>query len=373
MNDRVEDLRGWARSLGFDLFGVAPAKPAVTGSFFQKWLEAGHHGEMDYLARRARERLDPGEVLPGARSIICVGMIYSPRLPEVPGPGPKGRVARYAWGEDYHRVLGRKLNELASYLMEENGGRARSYVDTGPVLEREYAREAGLGWFGKNTNLIREGIGSWFLLGEIITDLDLERDDPVADRCGTCTRCIDACPTGAILEPYLLDSNACLAYLTIEHRGSIPRQHRASAGDLVFGCDICQEVCPWNREAPEATEEAFRPREETPGPDLVGLLEMGEAEWKRRTGRTAIRRAGWRGMRRNAAVALGNARDPSGVGPLVRTLGAADPLVRAHVAWALGRIGTPPCAAALRSALDGEEDPRVREEIETALGVGVVR
>lgn len=368
-----ERLREKARAIGFDLFGVAPARPAATGAFFTRWLEAGYQGGMDYLSRRARERSDPRLVLPEARTIVCVGVNYHARDPGGDGGAPFGRVARYAWGEDYHRVLGKGLDELAEFLRRAGAAAARGYVDTGPVLEREYAARAGIGWFGKNTNLIREGTGSWILLGEIITDLEMEPDVPVPDRCGTCTRCIDACPSGAILEPYLVDSASCIAYLTIEHRGTIPRELRAPTGLHVFGCDICQEVCPWNRKAPETDQEAFRPREGVPNPGLVALLEMTEEEWRSWFPRSAIRRAGRQGLRRNAAVALGNSGDRSVVPALIRALGDPDPSLRAHVAWALGRLGDAAGEEALREGLETEQDPLVRDEIEAALGTEVVR
>ncbi|MCZ6602363.1 MAG: tRNA epoxyqueuosine(34) reductase QueG [Planctomycetota bacterium] len=368
MSDLKEALRRRARALGFDLFGVTRATPPSTGEFFHEWLGAGYHGEMEYLARRERERADPQQLLPGARSIICVGMNYFAEEPETVPSGPAGRVARYAWGEDYHRVMGKKLKELAGFVRESADGGARAYVDTGPVLEREYAARAGIGWFGKNTNLIREGLGSWFLIGEILTDVELEADDPVPDRCGTCVRCIEACPTGAILEPYLLDSNACISYLTIEYRGVIPREHREPMGDWVFGCDICQDVCPWNRKAPETEEDAFRPRDGVPRAELIGLLEMTEDEWRNRFRQSAIKRAGWRGMRRNAAVALGNTNDRACVPALAATIGGDDPILRAHAAWALGRLGGEEAARALACALEREDDAMVREEIEAALG-----
>ena len=366
-----ESLRNKAIELGFDLFGVARAAPATTADFFAGWLDAGYQGEMGYLSRRAKERGDPRRILAGARSVICVGTNYYSREPDEPRGPLSGRVARYAWGEDYHRVMGKKLRHLADYLERQTEGTARCYVDTGPVLEREYASLAGLGWFGKNTMMIREGLGSWILLGEILTDLDLDPDDPVANRCGTCTRCIDACPTGAILEPYLLDSNACISYLTIEYRGVIPEAMRGPVGDYVFGCDICQDVCPWNHKIPETGEEAFRPREGIVRPDLVSLLEMTEEEWRTLTSRSAIRRTGWRGMRRNAAVALGNSRAAGAVPALRKAMKDPDPLLRAHVAWALGRLDDAGAKTALRDALPREDDPLVRREIDAALGRNV--
>jgi epoxyqueuosine reductase len=325
--DRKESLRREAEALGFHLFGVAPARPAATGEFFARWLGDGYHAEMGYMARRVEERMDVGKILPGARSIICVGVSYNGKMPDA--SGLRGRIARYARGEDYHAWMGKKLERLAARIP----GKARWYVDTGPVLEREYAVRAGLGWFGKNTNLIRQGTGSYLLLGEIITDLLLPPDAPVPDRCGTCTACIDACPTDAIREPYRVDSNACIAYLTIEHRGAIPEEHREGMGDWVFGCDICQEVCPWNGKAPEVRDPWEGGR-----PDLISLLEMTEDQFRERFRGTAVRRTGWRGMRRNAAVALGNSADPTAAPPLERALDDPDPMVREHAARALGQL-----------------------------------
>ena len=375
-----ETLRRRAREVGLDLFGVAPARPASTGDFFVRWLEQGRHGTMEYLARRAEVRLDPGRLLPGARSVVAVGLNYhiidedAGEAPPGPPPsgGPSGRVARYAWGRDYHRVMGSKLKALARTLVDATDGAARTYVDTGPVLERDVAARAGLGWFGKNTNLLREGLGSWFFLGVLITDRELPPDDPVADRCGTCTACLDACPTDALPEPYLLDSNLCISYLTIEHRGTIPAGLREPVGDWVFGCDICQDVCPWNREAPPSTEPDFAARPGVPRADLVALLRMTEEQWQLWFRGSAVKRATRRGLRRNAAVALGNAADPRTIPALIEALGDDDPLLRGHVAWALGRLGDAPTAtAALRAALDGETEPAVRSEIEAALGAGV--
>jgi epoxyqueuosine reductase len=276
-------------------------------------------------------------------------------------------LARYARGDDYHAIFEEKLGALARFL-ETNGGRAKCYVDYGPVLERDLAQRAGLGWIGKNTVLIHPEIGSYIFLGEILTDLELEPDPPfTADRCGTCTRCIEACPTGAIKGPRELDARLCISYLTIELRGPIPRELRPLIGNRVFGCDICQEVCPWNRYIPETKEERFKPRE-VPGSELVELMGLDDDAFERRYGTSPVSRAKRGGFLRNVAVALGNWGAPEAVPALARALDDPDPLVRGHAAWALGRIGSAESEAALAQRRGEEEDDSVREEIELALG-----
>jgi epoxyqueuosine reductase len=281
-------------------------------------------------------------------------------------------VARYARGEDYHRVMGDRLGILADRIREAfPGTRARPYVDTGPVLERELAQRAGLGRFGKNTNLLHRS-GSWFLLGEIFLDLELEPDEPVADMCGSCTRCLDACPTGALPEPYRLDSRRCISYWTIEHRGAVPIEMREQIGDWVFGCDICQEVCPWNGR-PQRSGLTAQGHEELALSvdraeiDLPGLLALGATDYDRLLRPTALHRAKRGGLRRNAAVAMGNRGDARYVAPLAVALGDEDATVRAHAAWSLGRIPCDDARAALRAALRSEVDAAVRSELLAAL------
>jgi epoxyqueuosine reductase len=329
------------RGLGFDLVAIGPAVPPDRGPAFEAWLDAGYAGTMGYLERGRGRRLDPGQVLPGARSLVACALNY---YQGADGPGP-AHVARYAWGDDYHDVLAPRLAALLDAIRAgAPGAEGRAYVDTGPVLERELAARAGLGWVGKNTMLLHPALGSFFFVGVILTTAELGFDAPLADRCGTCTRCLEACPTGAFVAPYVLDARRCIAYLTIEHRGPIPAELRPGLGGLAFGCDVCQDVCPWNRRAPVTAEAAFLARDL---PDLAGLATLDDETYRRRLRGSPLRRARRRGLARNGAVALGNGRDPAAGAALARALEDADPDVREHAAWALARL-------AARS--DGDDD-----------------
>jgi len=361
-----------AKELGFELVGIAPAKPPAHGEFYMDWLSRGFAGAMAYLWRpdAVRRRLDPTEALPGARAIVVVAMNYL-NGNEGPAADPSRPViARYARGTDYHAVFEEKLEALAKSLGEIVGGQPSvlCYVDYGPVLERDHAQRAGLGWIGKNTLLINSDIGSYVFLGEILTDAPLDFDEPfVPDHCGTCERCIDACPTGAIVGPREVDSRLCISYLTIELRGPIPRQLRPLIGNRVFGCDICQEVCPWNNEAPMTTEERFLPRVDIVGPKLVQLMDVDEDEFSKRYGDTPMSRGKRRGLLRNVAVALGNWGDPVALPALERGLNDDDELVRGHSAWSLGRLGITEAHEALRARARLETDRWVLEEIGLAM------
>jgi epoxyqueuosine reductase len=369
-----------AREAGFDLVGVASAEPfAREQAVVLERLAHGMMGQLPwYTEARVRRGCDPQAILPGARSIISVACSYyadsSTRPPTGSGrtddgqPPPHGRVARYAWYRDYHAVLKKRLKGLVG-MVQEGLGRSfahKLYVDDGPMLDREVARRAGIGFTGKNTNILTRA-GSWVLLGQLVTDLELEPDRPLAKSCGSCRTCIPACPTGAITSDYVLDSNRCIAYLTIEHRGPIPREMRPLMGDWVFGCDICQDVCPVNlrRAAPAAAP--LSPPQDT-SLELVELLEMDEAQFAERFAGSPIRRAKLAGMQRNACIALGNLRAVEAVPALTKALIQAAPLVRGHAAWALGRIGTMDGRRALAEASAVEQDPWVREEIALALG-----
>jgi epoxyqueuosine reductase len=377
MDSRVtaELLKRWAAEVGFDRAGVASVEPAATGEAFLRWLARGDQAGMDWLGRRVDARLEPASVLPGARSVLCVALQYAP-LSDAAGkavPEPEGDlwpgVARYARGRDYHDLMHERLAALeARIAMEFPGVVSRRYVDTGPVLERELAARAGLGAIGKNTNLLHPEAGSWFLLGELFLSLDLAPDVPLADLCGTCTRCLDACPTGALPEPYRLDSNRCISYWTIEHRGPLPAEAREGMGAWVFGCDVCQEVCPLNT----SPAGAIHPELELPPRrrelDLAGLLRLGRDDYVERFRGSPMKRAKREGLQRNAAVAMGNRRDPAYVPALAAALGDGEPLVRAHAAWALGRIGGPAARAALETARGREEEEAVEREIAAALG-----
>jgi epoxyqueuosine reductase len=377
--ERAELLKSWAREAGFDRAGVASLEPLERGEVFVRWLARGDHAGMDWLARRVGTRLTPAEVLPGARSALCVALRYAPPAGEEEAGPPAGdlwpRVARYARGRDYHNLMGKRLRKLARRVREAFPGCAtRAYVDTGPVLERELAARAGLGVQGKNTCLLtREG--SYFLLGELFSTLDLAPDAPLADLCGRCTRCLDACPTGALPEPYRLDANRCISYWTIEHRGAIPEAFRDRLAGWVFGCDVCQEVCPWNlrRDLPAGHPDFALPPERA-GLDLTGLLALDEGSYRGRFRGSALQRARLGGLKRNAALAMasrgarGGRREPRYAEALARALGDGDPLVRRHAAWALGRVGGRRARAALRRALAAEADPEVAAEVRAALG-----
>jgi epoxyqueuosine reductase len=387
-----------AHELGFDLVGVATAGPSQTFDAYAGWLAHGYAGEMDYLARARNlaRRRDLDEILPGARSVIAVAMNYAARERGSEGDkvtrwqGDKvtgsfevtlsprhlvtvssGQVARYARNDDYHDVMLARLEALIDFMRAAAGPpvQARPYVDTGPVLEREWAQRAGLGWFGKNTNLIHPRLGSWLLLGEVVTDLALDPDPPFAlDHCGTCTRCLDACPTDAFVSPRVLDARRCISYLTIELKGPIPAELRPLMGDWIFGCDVCQAVCPWNQKFARPTAEpAFQPRDDLAAPDLLALLALDDDSFCRRFQGSPIRRAKRRGLLRNVAVALGNSGNPTAVPALAQALHDYEPLVRRHAAWALGRIGSTGAQAALRQALPAEADPEVKDEIILAL------
>ena len=340
-----EDVKRQAIAVGFDLCGIAAAESYPELGFLQQWLDRGFDGEMHYMRRSAGRRADVRAVLPSARSIIALGTVYKvERVPPAKtNAGRRAAIACYAWGDDYHLIIERRLDALLAWLRGEAGDAldARRYVDTGPVQERVYARHAGLGWIGKNTCLINRGHGSWLFLSEIICNLPLEPDAPGLDHCGSCTRCLDACPTGALLEPYALDSRRCISYLTIELKGSIPVQMRPQLGAHAYGCDICQDVCPWNwvAPAPVSSDPAWQPRPGLDGAGLLELWQMSDEELRRLLKGSAMKRAGVRRLRRNLAVAIANSGDPAAIRALSesREPTSADPLVQEHVAWAIAR------------------------------------
>lgn len=332
-------IKAEARALGFDLCGITTADPPTHREAFRRWLADGCHGEMHYLARDVQRRLSPAEVLPGAKSVVVVAMNY--HLPEPsPSPpvGPPGFVARFARGEDYHQVLGRRLERLSAAIRRlDPSARTRWYVDTGPLLERDLAQRAGLGWIGKHTNLIHRRLGNWLLLGQILTTSELPPDPPEREHCGTCTRCLLACPTGAIRAPYRLDARRCISYLTIELKGSIPLDLRPLIGNRIFGCDDCLAACPWNRFARSASELRLD-RIALRQPDLIEWLALDETQFRTRFRGTPLERIKRRGLLRNVAVALGNSGDRAALPALQRACADADPLVREHAAWAVQRL-----------------------------------
>ena len=364
---REELVATAARAAGFPLVGCVPVGPLPVGGFVRDWLADGRAGEMRYLERRAELRLDPRRQFPWARSLVCVGFPYRP--PPVPAVDwratLRGRIAAYTVGPDYHRHVRERLDRLAAVLASLfPGTRHLSYVDTGAILEREWARRAGIGWIGKNTLVLHRHAGSYFFLGELVTDIELDAVPLPADHCGTCRRCVAACPTGALEDGYTMEPRRCISYLTIEHRSAIPSALRPALDNWVFGCDVCQEVCPWNGDARDEAAAAWLL------PSLPELVALDRAAFDARYGGTAVTRAGRRGLVRNAAVALGNTGNPAAVRPLTTALADADPLVRGHAAWALGRIGDAAARRALDVARRREPSAEARDEIEAALAGG---
>ena len=335
------DIKNWGVELGFGRLGIAGVEIAEDEAHLLNWLDAGYHGEMDYMARHGTKRSRPRDLAPGTVRVIAARMDYAPPgiddAWDMLADDGRAYISRYALGRDYHKILRNRLQKLADRIAEATGPFGhRVFTDSAPVLEKALARDAGLGWIGKHTLLLSREAGSWFFLGEIYTDLPLPLDEAATAHCGTCTRCIDICPTQAIVAPYKLDARRCISYLTIELRGSIPEDLRPLIGNRVFGCDDCQLVCPWNKFANIATEADFAPRHDLDSAQLVDLFAWSEAEFLERTAGMAIRRTGYEGWLRNIAVALGNARHSQGAVNALRTrANDASALVREHVAWAL--------------------------------------
>ena len=306
----VRAIKDRAHALGFDLVGIASAEPSRYRDYFRNWLDDGQAGSMAYLSKRFEERADPAAYLPGAQSVICVALNYYTELDPPPADesARHGRVARYALGDDYHELIKNRLYSLADWLRETAPCRTRCGVDTVPVMEKELAARAGIGWIGKNTCVINPGIGSWLLLGEVLTTLPLPADAPATDHCGSCTRCIDACPTGAIVAPYQLDARRCISYLTIEHRGEIPPDLHAPIGDWLYGCDICQDVCPHNGRAPSATDPALLPRSRYGTLNVDDVLSWTEDEHRPAVKGSAMKRVKLPQLQRNARLVASNLR-----------------------------------------------------------------
>jgi epoxyqueuosine reductase len=368
MADLKKKIQAKAEELGFSLMGVAPADPLEGAAFYARWVALGYAGEMEYLKRNIDKRADVKEMVAGAQSVVCLGMEYFQPTPETDEP-LRGRFAAYARGDDYHDVIKKRLFLLWDYMRAEADGdvEGRVYVDTAPVLERELAQRAGLGWWGKNTCLINKRKGSNFFLGEIVSTLELPPDEPATDHCGTCTRCLDACPTNAFAEPYVLDASRCISYLTIELKGAIPRALRKGMGDWVYGCDICQDVCPWNGRAEVAAEPAFASRQGLERPDLREWIALDGDAFNEKFRRNPAKRPKRRGLLRNVAVALGNSGDARAVEPLIQALSDEEALVRGHAAWGLGELGGAEARRALQVRLDLEVDAEVHAEIVQAL------
>ena len=370
----TEQIKTHAQKLGFELVGITPAEESQTIRLYEKWLEKGYAGKMGYLGKHLPLKRDPRHCLPEAKSVISLAINYytlDPAQEQVENPA-RGQISRYAWGDDYHEVIRAKIRELTEFIDEAGGKELKQkiYVDTGPIIEREFAQKAGLGWIGKNTNFINWQSGSWYFLAELLVSVELEYDWQLPrGSCGTCTLCIEACPTDAIVAPNVLDSRLCISYLNIELKDSIPRELRPQMGNLIFGCDICQEVCPWNSMATPTTEVGFQPRDENIAPNLLSLINMTQSEFSKRFRNSPIKRAKRRGFLRNVAVALGNWGNRRAVPALKRALDDDEVLVREHAAWALGEIGGKSAKKALDTRLRVETEVRVISEIKDALRV----
>jgi epoxyqueuosine reductase len=379
----TQTIKEYAYSLGFDMVRITTAEafPEAERVIKERIAQGLMDGLPWFTAERADVSCHPDALLPDAKSIIALAMFYLTEQPDTTeSSSPRGRIARYAWGDDYHEIIKPKLQQFSAWLHEyaltEMGkaSETRLFVDTGRMVDRAVAQRAGLGWYGKNTNILTKGWGSWVFLAEIVTNLPLICDTPIKTNCGNCELCLHACPTQALPNPYELDNTRCISFLTIELRGSIPLELRPLMGNLIFGCDICQEVCPVNRVAERRLSVSFQPHTEFhphpavgSSPELIPLLSLTEEQFRERFRRSPIRRAKRRGLLRNVCVALGNSGDFHAVPALIQALHDSEPLIRGHAAWALGRLGSTQAIQALREAQETEEDATVRKEIQAAL------
>ena len=368
----TQKIKEKAQEFGFDLVNIIPVSPSETIDTYAQWLAAGYAGEMAYLQNHFEKKHDLRKVMRQTRSLVTLAINYhTVTIPEEEKRIPsQGLISSYAWGEDYHLLVRQKLEQLRTFIESQIPDRQhnRVYVDTGPILEREYAHRAGLGWFGKNSMLINWKKGSWLFLAEILLDLELENDGqlPWGD-CGNCTRCLEACPTEAIVADRQVDARRCISYLTIELKGVVPQNLRSSMGNMIFGCDICQEVCPWNRKVLLSKEPGFQPRQENIMPDLVSLMYLTQEEFSKRFKNSPLKRAKRRGFLRNVAIALGNWGDPRAIPALKHGLYDKEILIKTHSAWALGQINHPDAKTILQEALLCEREAEVIQEIQEAL------
>ena len=370
LEEASSQIKQAGTDLGFDLVGIAPAVSPEGFVHLEKWLDAGYAGEMSYMERRREAYATPENVQQNVKSLVLCAWNYRSEEPTPPQP-TQGRVARYAWsGIDYHDYLRKKLKQFSIEIQTiVPSCRTRCAVDTAPLLERDFSRLAGLGWFGKNTMLINKQKGSWLLLGSVLVDQELAYDAPHhTSHCGTCTRCLDACPTDAFVAPYELDARKCLSYLTIESRSSISQELREPMKDWLFGCDVCQDVCPWNSKSPPSTALEVQPRFDLNPLSAIELFTLSEAELQQKLGKSPLLRPGREGLLRNAAIVLGNSRDSNAIFTLCTALAEEEsPLVRGSVAWALGQFSSEKAKKALKERLLIEKDIEVRVEIETAI------
>ena len=370
----TQSLKREASRLGFQLAGACPAVSPDGYDQFSRWLEDGYAGEMLYLSERKAAYRDPNLVMQGVESLLMLGMSYHTQPPKIPEPG-SGRISRYAWGAgDYHDLIHKRLKQLCQFarnIESEKPIEVRGIIDTAPLLEREFAALAGLGWQAKNTMLISRDHGSWFFLAALLINQPLEYDQPVeTNHCGTCRACLDACPTDAFVEPHVLDATKCISYLTIEHRSAIPVELRNGMGDWMFGCDVCQEVCPWNRFAVPSTEAEFQPIDSQNPIELIALFELDDESFRARFRKTPLWRSKRRGILRNAAQVLGNQKASLAIPALAVGLQDPEPLVRGACAWALGQMGTEEATNELKRQLPCEDVEEVRLEIEAAINEG---
>ena len=365
IQEKLEKIRHRAQKLGFDGFGVAPPDVGESGEWFQQWLAQNFEGEMQYIKRGEAKRLDLDLVLPGVKSVICLTTPYftQPRTLKYLDSPETGDISNYALNLDYHDLIQPRLRELEDYLAEVFPGcQTKGYVDTGPILEKPLAEKAGLGWIGKHTNLLTEGVGSYYFLSEILVDVPLPLSGAAQDHCGTCTACIDICPTGAIVAPYVLDARKCISYLTIELKGAIPHEFRKAIGNRIYGCDDCQIVCPWNSYAVATEEPAFQEREGVK--ELIELMQLDDEGFRARFKKSPVKRTKRRGLLRNVAVALGNSGQMEAVPVLTEALSDPEPLIRSHAVWALGELLGKEVLKAVESCLLEETDVLVLNEVE---------
>ena len=362
---KLENLKSFSESLGFDGFGVACPQLGKAGERFGKWLDAGYDGEMSYIRRGEEKRKNPDLVLEGVKSILSFSTNYYTVEKDMSYVEHRDTadISVYALNKDYHDTITPRLRQMEEKIQQEfEGCRTRIYVDTGPILEKPLAQQAGLGWIGKHTNLLTQGRGSWYFLSEILLDVDLPPSQPADDHCGTCRSCIDICPTDAIIAPYVLDSKRCISYLTIELKGVIPVEFRKAIGNRIYGCDDCQIVCPWNSYAVRTDEPDFQQKQDTL--KLIELIQINQEMFSRRFKGSPIKRIKRRGLLRNVAVALGNSGNKQAIPILLKVLDDEEPLIRAHVVWALGELAGPEFLPAIREKLNNESEKIVLAELE---------